>query len=144
MVATASIALPSYLQTPDAWGAYLESLDINGADKSYPVGNLLCSIVGTVREADTQYEASTGEKAVFSTMALEYFDEHQIPEIGLWEYNNGSRKNDKDPDDGIGYNGTNGLMKISVAYSGYSSNRVSAGLTAWPMPNAYNALQSAV
>jgi hypothetical protein len=67
VVAVASTNLPTYLQTPEAWEAYLEGLDINGAEKSYPVGNWLCSTVGTVREADEQWEAANpGEKAKFS------------------------------------------------------------------------------
>ncbi len=145
VVAASSVTLPTYLQTPDAWTAYLEGLDINGAEKSYPVGNWLCSTVGTVREADTQWEtANPGEKAVFSTIALEFLNETQYEDIGLWEYNNGTRKNDKDPDDGIGYNGTNGLMKISVAYSGYNASRTSSGLDPIPMAHPYAALQSAV
>ena len=146
IVATASLSLPSYLQSLDAWRTYLESLGINKEENSYPVGNTLCSINRFIREADDQYEAANpnGEKAAFSTILLNFLNETQIPEIGLWEYNNGKRKDDYDPTDGIGYNGTNGLMKISVAYGGCNNNRKAKGLDPIPMNNAYNALKSAV
>ena len=141
VVATASLSLPSYLKSLDAWQAYLEALNINGDGKSYPAGNTLCSMHRLVREADDQYEAAGGELAAFSTMALNFLNETQIPEIGLWEYQN---KDDYDPDDGVGYNGTNGLMKISVAYGSFNNNRKAKGLSAIAMPNSYNALVSAV
>ena len=146
VVATASLSLPAYLQSLTAWQTYLESLGINEEENSYPVGNTLCSINRFIREADDQYEAANpnGEKAAFSTILLNFLNETQIPEIGLWEYNYGKRKDDYDPTDGIGYNGTNGLMKISVAYGGRNNNRKAKGLDPIPMNNSYNALQSAV
>ncbi len=112
--------LPYYLQSLDAWAAYLEKLNVSR--DSYSVGNTLCSDWALIKAAGKEYVK----------YVIDHLNERQIPETGLWEYNDPD--NDYDPTDGIGFNGTNGLMKISVLYSSLG----------YAVPNAYQALQSAI
>ena len=112
--------LPYYLQSLDAWASYLDKLNVSG--DSYSVGNTLCSDWALIKAAGQEYVE----------YVINHLNERQIPETGLWEYNNPD--NDYDPTDGIGFNGTNGLMKISVLY----------GSLGYAVPNAYQALQSAI
>ena len=113
--------LPVYLQSLDAWKAYVNKLDVNGDGKSYPAGHTLASQSSLVVAAGQE----------FVDYAIDYLNAHQHADIGLWEYQN---EVDYDPDDNVGYNGTNGLMKISSFYSGVGA----------ALPNAYNALQSVI
>ena len=113
--------LPSYLQSLDAFKEYLESKKINESGVSYSFGNTLVSDWSLIKAAGTDYV----------TMVIDYLNRTQIPEIGLWEYQN---QDDYDNTDNVGYNGTNGLMKICVLY----------GALGYAVPNAYNALQSTV
>ena len=112
--------LPYYLQSIDAWANYLEKLNVS--NDSYSVGNTLCSDWALIKAAGKEYVE----------YVINHLNERQIPETGLWEYNNPD--NDYDPTDGIGFNGTNGLMKISVLY----------GSLGYAVPNAYQALKSAI
>lgn len=120
-VRAAASNLPAYLQSLDAWSAYLDKLNINGNNQSYYKGNELVAQWSIIKRAGKAYEMCL----------FEYLNEKQIPETGLWEYQN---EQDYDPSDNVGYNGTNGLMKISVLYSSLG----------YAVPNAYNALQSTV
>lgn len=115
-----SASLPYYLQSLDAWAQYLEKLNVSR--DSYSVGNTLVSDWAMIKEAGTEYV----------DYLINHLNERQIPETGLWEYN--TPDNDYDPTDGIGFNGTNGLMKISVLY----------GSLGKAVPNAYNALLSTI
>ena len=120
-ITPAASSLPSYLQSISAWQEYLNSKDINASGVSYSFGNTLVSDWSLIKAAGPEYV----------TTVIDYLNEHQIAEIGLWEYQN---ENDYDPDDKVGYNGTNGLMKICVLY----------GSLGYAVPNAYNALQSTI
>ena len=112
--------LPTYLQSLEAFEAYLVKLNVS--KNSYSAGNALASDASLIKAAGKEY----------CKLVINYLNDIQIPETGLWEYN--TPDDDYDPTDGIGYNGVNGLMKISVLYStlGYA------------LPNAYNALQSTI
>ena len=121
VAASSTNTLPAYLQTLDAWKAYVDKFDVNGNGKSYPVGHALASQAFMIKSRGQEYV----------DYAINYLNEHQHADIGLWEYQN---EVDYDPDDKVGYNGTNGLMKISSFYNGVGA----------PLPNAYNALQSVI
>ena len=112
--------LPYYLQSIEAWAEYLEVKNVSR--DSYSVGNTLASDWSLIKAAGPEYVE----------YVINHLNERQIPETGLWEYN--TPDDDYDPTDGIGYNGTNGLMKICVLY----------GSLGYSVPNAYNALQSAI
>ena len=120
-ITPASSVLPAYLRTLDAWAAHLEAVNINGDGRSYPQGNALVAEWSVIKAAGPAYV----------DMLFDYLDSHQYADIGLWEYQN---EQDYDPDDKVGYNGTNGLMKICVLY----------GHLGRAVPNAYNALQSTI
>ena len=119
-VIPATTTLPYYLQSLDAWAEYLEK--INVSRDSYSVGNSLASDWSLIKAAGPEYVE----------YVINHLNERQIPETGLWEYN--TPDNDYDPTDGIGFNGTNGLMKLCVLY----------GSLGYAVPNAYNALLSAI
>ena len=114
-------ALPSYLQSIEAWEAYLNGLNINASDQSYYKGNALVAEWSLIKKAGPEYEQ----------VLFEYLNRTQYADIGLWEYQN---EQDYDPTDRVGFNGTNGLMKISVLYASLG----------YAVPNAYNALQSVI
>ena len=116
----AASTLPYYLQSIDAWAEYLEEKNVSR--DSYSVGNSLVSDWSLIKAAGQEYVE----------YVINHLNERQIPETGLWEYN--TPDDDYDPSDGIGYNGTNGLMKICVLY----------GSLGYSVPNAYNALMSAI
>ena len=120
-VTPAASTLPSYLQSMTAWKKYVDGLNINSNNQSYYKGNTLASEWSLIKAAGPEYVE----------YVINYLNEHQIAETGLWEYQN---ERDYDPDDKVGYNGTNGLMKISVFYS-------SVG---YAVPNAYQALLSTI
>ena len=120
-ITPAASVLPSYLRTLDAWAAHLEAVNINGDGRSYGQGNALVAEWSVIKAAGPEYV----------DMLFDYLDSHQYEDIGLWEYQN---EEDYDPDDKVGYNGTNGLMKICVLY----------GSLGRAVPNAYNALKSAI
>ena len=120
-VIPASTNLPYYLQSLDAWEHYLR-VERPITRDSYSIGNSLASDWALIKAAGPEYVETV----------INYLNETQIPETGLWEYN--VNDNDYDPTDGIGYNGTNGLMKICVLY----------GSLGYAVPNAYNALRSAI
>ena len=122
--AASASTLPYYLQSMDAWKAYIEKLNI--PNNSYAAGNSLASDWALIKAAD---EKAGGTEYV--DYIINYLNETQHPDIGLWEYQNEA---DYDPDDKVGYNGTNGLMKICVFY----------GSVGRAVPNAYNALKSAI
>ena len=115
--------LPAHLQSLDAWKAYVNKFDINNGNgnKSYYAGHSLASQAALIKAAGQEYV----------DYAINYLNEHQYADIGLWEYQN---EIDYDPNDRVGFNGTNGLMKISTFYT----------IVGEPVPNAYNALQSVV
>ena len=113
--------LPAYLQSIEACEAYLEGLKINDNNQSYYKGNELAAQWSLIKAAGKEYEECV----------INYLNRTQIPETGLWEYQN---EIDYDPSDKVGYNGTNGLMKICVLY----------GSLGYAVPNAYNALQSVI
>jgi hypothetical protein len=108
------------LQSIEAWANYLEEKNVSR--DSYSVGNTLVSDWSLIKAAGQEYVE----------YVINHLNERQIPETGLWEYN--TPDDDYDPNDGIGYNGTNGLMKICVLY----------GSLGYSVPNAYKALQSAI
>ena len=113
--------LPYYLQSLEAWEHYLR-VERPITKDSYSVGNTLASDWALIKAAGPEYVE----------YVINYLNETQIPETGLWEWN--TNDVDYDPTDGIGFNGTNGLMKICVLY----------GSLGYSVPNAYNALQSAI
>ena len=120
-VAPVASTRPAYLQSTEAWRDHLNNLNINDSGQSYPVGNNLVAEWSLIKAAGKEYE----------NILFDYLDSHQYADIGLWEYQN---EQDYDPEDNVGYNGTNGLMKICVLY----------GSLGRPVPNAYNALQSTI
>ena len=113
--------LPSYLQSMTAWKKYVDGLNINSNNQSYYKGNNLASEWSLIKAAGPEYVE----------YVINYLNDHQIVETGLWEYQN---EQDYDPNDKVGYNGTNGLMKICVFYSAVG----------YAVPNAYNALKSTI
>ncbi len=84
--------LPSYLQSIESFDAYLDSLNI--PEKSYSAGNTLSSQASQIKAAGVEYV----------DYLISYLDRIQNPDNGLW---------DKE----IGYQGVNGLMKISSVYT---------------------------
>ena len=122
-VTSVSSNLPKHLQSLDAWKAYVDKFDINNGsgNKSYYAGHSLASQAALIKAAGPEYVK----------YAIDYLNEHQYADIGLWEYQN---EIDYDPNDRVGFNGTNGLMKISTFYT----------IVGEPVPNAYNALKSVI
>ncbi len=118
-ITPAASTRPPHLQSMEAWMDYVNNLDINGDGRSYGQGNNLVSEWSLIKEAGKEYEQ----------YLINYLNEHMYPDIGLWEYQN---ENDYDNNDQVGYNGTNGLMKLCVLYSSLG----------YAVPNAYNALLS--
>ena len=119
VISTADSVLPTYLQSMDAWKTYIEKLGVSS--NSYSAGNALVSEWSLIKKAGKDYVK----------YLINYLNEKQIPEIGLWEYQN---EDDYDNSDGVGYNGTNGLMKLCILYSSLG----------YAVPNAYTALQSTI
>ena len=127
-ITPAASTLPSYLRSLEAWREYLYSKDINANGVSYSFGNTLVSDWSLIQQADR--ESGTKE---YSKTVINYLNEHQYADNGLWE-REPTTETDYDPNDGVGYNGTNGLMKICVLY----------GSLGYAVPNSYNALKSTV
>ena len=113
--------LPAYLQSIEAWEKHLKGLNINAEHQSYYKGNELAAEWSLIKAAGPEYVECV----------INFLNSTQYADIGLWEYQN---EQDYDPNDKVGYNGTNGLMKICVFYS-------SVG---YAVPNAYNALKSVI
>ena len=89
-------ALPDYLQTVEAWDAYLESQPLN--TRSYPVGNLINALAGQIR----------GAGQAFCDATVAWANRHQRADNGLWEPQ-------------INYSSVNGLMKLSTCYPGFGA-----------------------
>ena len=110
-----------YLGSFDQWKNYVDNLGINESGVSYSTGNTLVSLWSVIKAAGPEYV----------DYLFDYLDSHMYADIGLWEYQN---QDDYDNDDKVGYNGTNGLMKLCVLY----------GSLGRAVPNAYQALQSTI
>ena len=110
-----------YLGSLDQWKNYVDNLNINDSGVSYGMGNTLVSLWSVIKAAGPEYV----------DYLFDYLDSHMYADIGLWEYQN---QDDYDNSDNVGYNGTNGLMKLCVLY----------GSLGRAVPNAYQALQSTI
>ena len=117
----ASGGIDSYLTSLDKWKSYVDNLNINGNGVSYGTGNALVSQWSIIKAAGKDYV----------DYLINYLNAHIIPEIGLWEE---QYEDDYDNEDKVGYNGTNGLMKLCVLYGSLGRR----------MPYAYEALQSTI
>ncbi len=120
-ITPAASVFPPYLQSLEAWKDYVNNLDINESGRSYSQGNNLAADWSLVKARGKEYEQ----------YVIDYLNSTQYSDIGLWEYQN---ENDYNNEDKVGYNGTNGLMKICVFY----------GELGYAVPNAYNALLSTI
>lgn len=98
--------VPEYLRSEKALTEYLESFKIN--ENSYPAGHKVTCISGQVKAAG------------FADLCGEFLDSTQY-ENGLWEK-------------ALSYQASNGLMKISCAYSNLGR----------PFPNLQKAFNSAI
>ncbi len=89
-------SLPDYLQSVEAWDAYLESKPLN--EKSYSIGNLINSLAGQIQGAGPEFCAAT----------VAWANRHQRSDNGLWEPQ-------------INYSSVNGLMKLAACYPGFGA-----------------------
>lgn len=117
---TASVALPSYLTSTEAFSEYILSLDI--PNNSYFAGNKLAADHALIKKAGKEYV----------DLLINYLNDTQIAELGLWQ--RADNDIDYDPRDGIGYDSINGLMKIACVYDFLDRE----------MPNADRALESTI
>jgi len=92
----AAPTLPDYLQSLEAWKAYLEEKPL--ATKSYSIGNLINSTTGQIQGAGPEFVAAT----------VEWANRHQRPDNGLWEPQ-------------VNYASVNGLMKLATCYPGFKA-----------------------
>ena len=120
VVATA--ASPSYLRSLEAWAAYIDSLNL--PNDSYAAGNTLAAQHNEIKAAGQEYV----------DYLINYLNETQIPELGLWEEIKPGKDTDADPTDRVNYANVNGLMKIASVYQYYNV----------PVPNLENALRSCI
>lgn len=120
VISTAGGALPEYLSSTSAFREYIISLDI--PNNSYAAGNKLAADHALIKSAGKEYV----------DILINYLNETQIPELGLWQAT--VNDNDFDPYDGVGYDSVNGLMKLTCVYDFLGRE----------MPNIDKALESAI
>jgi len=101
--------LPDHLQSLDKFKEYIYALDIKG--DSYWVGNYLQAQILQIKAAGQEYVDTL----------LDWYAANQNHENGLWT-------------EEVKYSGTNGLMKICLAYTACSA----------PIPNAERSLDSCI
>ena len=114
--------LPAYLRSLDAWAQYIDSLNL--PNNSYSAGNTLAAQHNEIKAAGKEYV----------DYLINYLNETQIPELGLWEEIAPGKDTDCDPNDRLNYANVNGLMKIASVYQYYNV----------PVPNLENALLSCI
>ena len=90
------VSLPEHLRSLDAFNEWIRKYDLK--TKSYPFGNLINATASQIKAAGPEYV-----KAL-----LDYLNENQIPENGLWQ-----------PE--INYDAVNGLMKFGITYPGFGA-----------------------
>lgn len=100
VVATSTTEVDYRLENEESFRAYLAELDIK--NESYGVGNELTAFSSEIIARD-KVLASKGYKYSLMDILIEWLNENQNPENGLWH-----AKSD--------YYGVNGLMKISGVY----------------------------
>ena len=121
VISTAS-NLPAYLRSLEAWATYIDSLNI--PNDSYVAGNTLAAQHNEIKAAGQDYV----------DYLINYLNETQIPDLGLWEEIKPGKDTDADPTDRVNYANVNGLMKIASVYQYYNV----------PVPNLENALRSCI
>lgn len=121
VVPTASVAVAPHLVSDKTFKAYLaEQSALNAAGKRsfYAIGNEIGSQVSEIKTRDKAL-AEMGETYSLGKILIEWYNEHQDKETGLW-------------DKGVNYDATNALLKIVGTYDEFGSI----------FPNADLALQS--
>ncbi len=102
VVATSS-TLPSYLQSQDAWKAYIEGLNLHR--NPYEIGNTLAAMHHDISAAENK-------EAGYVKILTDYLTAEQNPETGFWDYND-------ETVDKVGYDTLNGFMKLSYSFTYY-------------------------
>ena len=90
------ITLPEHLQSIELFEQWVHELDLR--TKSYPIGNLINSTASQIVAAGPEYVE----------LLVNYLNENQIPENGLWQ-----------PE--INYDSVNGLMKFGITYPSFNA-----------------------
>lgn len=88
--------LPDYLQDINLFKEWLAKHDLK--TKSYPFGNLINATAGQIKAAGPE----------FVKTLVDYLNENQYPENGLWEPQ-------------VNYASVNGLMKLGTTYPGFDA-----------------------
>ena len=122
VVSVSSVNLPWYLRSLAEWEKYIADLDI--PNNSYSAGNTLAAQYNEIRTAGQEY----------IDYLINYLNDIQIPELGLWQKVAPGEDNDYDPNDGVNFNTVDGLMKIACVYNYFKV----------PVPNIENAFTSCI
>ena len=90
--------LPEQYSSIDAFRAWLDSKELEDG-KSYPFGHYINSTTGNLFKAGKEY----------IDVLIEWLNEHQNPENGLWESK-------------VTYNSVSGLMKLGLCYPDFGAS----------------------